>query len=67
MATHSSILGLPRWALVIKNPPANAGDIRGTGSVAGFGRFPWWSARQPTPVFVPGESHGQRKLACYSP
>ena len=22
---------------------------------------------QPTPVFLPGESHGQRKLAGYSP
>ena len=21
---------------------------------------------QPTPVFLPGESHGQRSLACYS-
>ena len=23
--------------------------------------------RQPTPVFLPGESHGQRSLAGYSP
>ena len=22
---------------------------------------------QPTPVFLPGKSHGQRRLACYSP
>ena len=22
---------------------------------------------QPTPVFLPGESHGQRSLVCYSP
>ena len=22
---------------------------------------------QPTPVFLPGKSHGQRSLACYSP
>ena len=27
----------------------------------------WRRAWQPTPVFVPGESHGQRKLAGYSP
>ena len=27
-------------ALVVKNPPANAGDIRGTGSVPGLGRSP---------------------------
>ena len=27
-------------ALVVKNPPANAGDMRVTGSVPGFGRSP---------------------------
>ena len=27
-------------ALVVKNPPANAGDIRDSGSVPGSGRFP---------------------------
>ena len=27
-------------ALVVKNPPANAGDIRDVGSIPGFGRFP---------------------------
>ena len=28
---------------------------------------PWRKAWQPTPVFLPGESHGQRSLAGYSP
>ena len=27
-------------ALVVKNPPANAGDIRDEGSIPGLGRFP---------------------------
>ena len=27
----------------------------------------WRRARQPTPVLLPGESHGQRSLASYSP
>ena len=27
-------------ALVVKNPPANAGDIRDGGSIPGSGRFP---------------------------
>ena len=27
---------------------------------------PWRKAWQPTPVFLPGESHGQRSLAGYS-
>ena len=26
--------------LVVKNPPANAGDIRDMGSISGLGRFP---------------------------
>ena len=30
------------------------------------GRIPWRRAWQPTPVFSPGESHGQRSLAGYS-
>ena len=29
--------------------------------------YPWRSAWQPTPVFLPGESLGQRSLAGYSP
>ena len=28
---------------------------------------PWRRARQPTPAFLPGESHGQRSLVGYSP
>ena len=33
---------------------------------------PWvrkipWRAQQPTPVFLPGEFHGQRSLAGYGP
>ena len=40
---------------MVKNPPANAGDIRHAGSIPGSGRPPW-RAWQPTPVFLPGES-----------
>ena len=29
--------------------------------------LPWRSEWLPTPVFLPGESHGQRSLAGYSP
>ena len=31
------------------------------------GKIPWRRAWQPIPVFMPGESHGQRSLAGYSP
>ena len=48
-----------------KNPPVNAGDVRGTGSIPGLGSSP--GEGQPTPVFVPGEPHGQRSLVGYSP
>ena len=30
-------------------------------------RIPWRRKWQPTPVFLPGESHGQRSLVGYSP
>ena len=31
------------------------------------GTIPWRRAWQPTSVFLPGESHGQRRLVGYSP
>ena len=31
------------------------------------GKIPWRRAGQPTPVSLPGESHGQRSLMGYSP
>ena len=43
-----------------------AGDIRDAGSIPGSGRSPWMRARQPTSVFLSGESHGQRNWASYS-
>ena len=54
-------------ALVVKNPPTNAGDTRDVGSIPVSGRSPWRRAWQPTPAFLSGESHGQRRLAGYSP
>jgi len=32
----------------------------------GVGKIPWRRKRQPTPIFLPGESHGQRNLAVQS-
>ena len=42
----------------------NAGDL---GLIPGLERSPGRTAWQPTPVFLPGESLGQRSLAGYSP
>ena len=30
-------------------------------------KIPWKKAWQPTPIFLPGESHGQRSLEVYGP
>ena len=50
-----------------KESARNAGDARDTGLFPGLGTSPRRKAWQPIPVFVPGESHGQRSLAGYSP
>jgi len=34
---------------------------------AWIGKIPWRRAWQPTPTFMPGESHEQRSLVGYSP
>ena len=31
------------------------------------GKIPWRQEWQPTPVFLPGKSHGHRNLVGYSP
>ena len=56
------LLGLPKWRSG-KESPANAGDARDMGSIPGLGRSPGGGHGSPTPVFLPGESHGQRSLA----
>ena len=53
--------------LVVKNPPANAEDIKRYGFQIWVRKIPWRRAWQSTPVFLPGESHGQISLAGYSP
>ena len=52
---------------VIKDPHANAGDIRNAGSIPGSRRSPGVGKQQPAPVFLPGKFHGQRSLVGYSP
>ena len=37
-------------ALAVKNLPASAGDVRGVGSIPGWGKVPWRRKWQPTPV-----------------
>ena len=54
--------------LMVKNLPASAGDIRDIDRFDPWVRkMPWKRAWQPTAVFLPGESHGQRSLGGCSP
>ena len=51
----------------VEEPTTNSGDVREAGLVPGSGRSSGGWEWQPTPVFFPGESHGQRSLAGYGP
>ena len=51
-------------AQAVKNPPTMREiQVRSLG----WEDLPWRRAWQPTSVFLPGESHGQRSLVGYSP
>ena len=54
-------------ALVVQNLPANTRDGTEMGLIPESERSPGGRAQQPTPVFLLGESHGQRSLAGCSP
>ena len=56
-------MGFP-GSLGSKESACNAGDLV---SVPGLGRYPGEGNGLPTQVFWPGEFHGQRRLAGYSP
>ena len=48
-------------AVRVENSPAKAGDVRDMGLIPGLGGSS--GGGQSTPVFLSGESHGQRSLA----
>ena len=53
-----------------QDPPANTRDIRDVRDanlIPGVGKIPWRRKLQPTPVFLPVISHGQRIQPGYSP
>ena len=56
---------LSQMALVVKKLPANAADAREVDSIPRLGKSP--GGEKVTPVFLPGECHGQRSLMDYSP
>ena len=59
-------LGLPSGASG-KEPTCQCRRLKTCGFDPWVGKIPWKMAWQPTPVFLPGESHGQRSLTGYSP
>ena len=61
-AVKMSHQGLPQ-GLSSKESTCNAGEV---GLIPGSGRFPWRRKWLPTPVLLPGKSHGQRTLVGYS-
>jgi len=52
---------------VVKNSPANAGEIRDAGSIPGLGRCPGGGHCNPLEYSCLENTHGQRRLASYSP
>ena len=52
---------------MVKNMPATAADIRDIVWIPESGRSPRGGHGNPTAVFLPGESHGQKSLTGYHP
>ena len=63
MSTSIIVIGLPRW-LSCKE---SACQCRRCWFDCRVVKIPWRRKWQPTPVFSPRKSHGQRSLAGYSP
>ena len=56
------VLRVSQVAIVVKNPPANAGDIRDRGSIPGLGRSPGGGHGNPFQYSCLANPHGQRSL-----
>ena len=59
---YKYVHGLPWWFSGEKP----AFQYKRCGLKPWVGKIPWRRKWQPSPVFLPGESHGQRSLAGYS-
>ena len=61
------VLPMSRSFLGVSDSKGSAYNAGNLGLIPGLGKFPWRRKWQPTPVFLPGESHGQRRLMGCSP
>ena len=59
----SLLVDFPSAAVMKKS----ASQCRRSGFFSWVGKMPWRRKRQPTPVFLPGKSHGQKSPESYSP
>ena len=50
-----------------KEPTCQCRRQRRCGFNPWVGKIPWRRKWQPTPLFLPGKSHGQRSLVGYNP
>ena len=64
--TWTQAVGFPGGASG-KEPACHGRRHKSHGFDPWVGKIPWRRKWQPTPVFLPGESHGKRSLAGYSP
>ena len=64
--THAFCIAPYRVVLLAKRPPASSAVIKRHRFSPWVRKILWSRKWQPTPVFLPGKSHGQRRLAGYS-
>ena len=55
---YSTLFWASQVAIVVKNPLANAGDVRDFGLTPGLGRSPGVGYGNPLQYSLPGEPHG---------
>ena len=60
-------MGLPRWLRGKRKPSCQYRRFRRCWFHPWVRTISWMRKWQPIPVFLPGESHGQRNMADYSP
>ena len=69
LLTDQPLLGLPTetWTPLVAQMVKRLPTMWGTGFNPWVGKIPWRRKWRPTPVFLPGKSHGRRSLVGYSP
>ena len=64
---YQNINSYPQWVSLLPQAVKNLPAVQETQVFSWVRKIPWRREWLPTPVFLPGEFHGQRSLAGYSP